>query len=185
MKIQGANQNNYNNYKNQQSFSALTLAGSKVSVTHLFTEGSRISNKARRLIEETGCSDQETQKAILDSIRGLARLDDHLQAVTDIRQGSKPETLLMRMSSGPWDEVELPVDLGFNSIIEGALQRIENLCPDYREKMISRINNLTTVTDDKKGELKELLDIVPPIAQEVGFRFNKVYSALRKSLGLD
>lgn len=183
MKIQGISQSYCNSHKKQQSFSALTIAGSRISVEHLFRDGSGSSNKVRKLIEATGCPDQETKRAIFEGIRGLALLDAHTQTVTDIRLGSKPEALLIKMSSGPWDEAELPVDLSFEDIIEAALIRERNVSSGYREKMMSQIDSLTTVTQEAKPGLNELLNIMPPIAQEVGFRFSNVYFALRKALG--
>lgn len=188
MRIQSAS----NQYK-QQNFGMVTISGSKVSIEHLFKAGSGSSHKVRKLIKETKCSDKEIQAAIFDSIRGLAILDAHSQTVTDIRLSSKPETLLISMRSSCWDEAASELDLSFDDIIKGALGRMDKLSEGYDEKIKSRIDNLTTVLPGEspeeilaeKTKIKELLNIVPPIAQEVGFRFNKVYFALRKSLGLD
>lgn len=190
MRIQAVSQNNY---QKQQNFSALTIAGSKISVEHLFKEGSGSSEKVRRLIQAAGCQDKDIIAAIFKSIRGLALMDVHSPAVTDIKLGPKRDTLLMSMSSSAWDEGAKVVALDLESIINGAALREKKLTPEYREQMASRIDALTTVLPSRspeeisaeKSKIKEILEIEQPISQEVGFRFSEAYQALRRTLGLE
>ena len=211
MRTPNISQNNLNNYSKQQNFGMVTIAGSKISVDHLFKEGSGSSQKVFRLIREAGCSDSDVATATHSAIRGLAIMDEFSPVKTDIALGPKPETLLIKMSRGDWDEAVRVVDLSLDGIIEGASVREKNLTPGYTKKLIFDINTKANVLPPdlpaelydeffskpptefsselyhqiraEKNKLKELVHIMPPISQEVGFRFSKAYSFLRQSLG--
>lgn len=205
MKTPSINQNNLTYYQCKQNFGAVTIAGSKISVDHLFKEGSGSSKKVFNLIRRAGCWDSDVETAIHRSIRGLAIMDEfdrimglvrkdaHSQTVIDISCGRKKETLLIKMSDGAWNEAEAQVDLRFDDVMGGALIRENELSQGFREAARVRIEGLTTIQPynypDKilaeKRALKELLDVEPPISQEVGFRFSDAYSILRKALGFN